>query len=139
MRERTSSSPPPLIGGFIPVLPPRPVSRGSFPGHDKPAGGRACHVQTGALTLAVSTSRRCPALSRHIRQQLEAEFGSPYSDFVALLVDCRERSVNTLPLAQRRVIWKSVFESNAFALLASANKQAADRLARALLGQQGFE
>lgn len=90
-------------------------------------------LRRGPLTLAISTSGRCPALSRHIRERLEHEFGAPYGDYVRLLGELREDVVDALPLIQRRAFWKDVFESNLYSLLASGREKDAHRLAESIL------
>ncbi len=48
-------------------------------------------VQRGALTVAISTSGKSPALARQLRQDLEQRFGMEYSDFLELMGAIRER------------------------------------------------
>ena len=48
-------------------------------------------VQRGALTVAISTSGKSPALARQLRQDLEQRFGMEYSDFLELMGAVRER------------------------------------------------
>jgi siroheme synthase-like protein len=87
-------------------------------------------VRRGPLTLAISTSGHCPALSGHIREQLEQEFGPAYADFVQLLGDLRATALDQLSLARRRDFWQEVFASDVLTLLATGNQEKA--LARAL-------
>jgi precorrin-2 dehydrogenase/sirohydrochlorin ferrochelatase len=48
-------------------------------------------VQRGDLTIAISTSGKIPALARKIREELEAQFGQEYAQYVALLEEARKR------------------------------------------------
>ena len=48
-------------------------------------------IQRGALTLAISTSGKSPALARQIRQDLEQRFGVEYADFLAIMGAVRSR------------------------------------------------
>lgn len=48
-------------------------------------------VQRGALTVAISTSGKSPALARQLRQDLEQRFGMEYSDFLELMGAVREQ------------------------------------------------
>jgi precorrin-2 dehydrogenase/sirohydrochlorin ferrochelatase len=48
-------------------------------------------VERGALTLAISTSGKSPALARHLRQELEQRFGMEYADFLELMGALRGR------------------------------------------------
>jgi precorrin-2 dehydrogenase/sirohydrochlorin ferrochelatase len=47
-------------------------------------------VRRGALTIAVATDGRCPALSRVIREQLDEEFGPEYAEVVEVAARLRE-------------------------------------------------
>lgn len=90
-------------------------------------------VRRGALTLAISTSGECPAFSRHLRRQLEKEFGPGYTEYVELLGHLRGRVLNALSLRERRAFWQEIFESDVLSLLASGNDEAARRTAEAIL------
>jgi precorrin-2 dehydrogenase/sirohydrochlorin ferrochelatase len=48
-------------------------------------------VQRGALTLAISTSGKSPAMARQIRQDLEQRFGTEYADFLEVMGAVRSR------------------------------------------------
>lgn len=48
-------------------------------------------VQRGALTVAISTSGKSPALARQLRQQLEERFGEEYDEFLKLMGAVRSR------------------------------------------------
>ena len=92
-------------------------------------------VRRGPLTLAISTSGYCPSFSRHLRKHLEQEFGPVYTDYVELLGELRERAVAELALAERRLFWKRVFQSDVLALLVSGDEAAAHHRAQEILDQ----
>ena len=48
-------------------------------------------IQRGALTLAISTSGKSPALARQIREDLEQRFGEEYADFLEIMGAVRSR------------------------------------------------
>ena len=48
-------------------------------------------IQRGALTLAISTSGKSPALARQIREDLELRFGTEYADFLEIMGAVRRR------------------------------------------------
>jgi precorrin-2 dehydrogenase/sirohydrochlorin ferrochelatase len=48
-------------------------------------------VQRGALTVAISTSGKSPALARQLRQELEERFGEEYEEFLKLMGAVRSR------------------------------------------------
>lgn len=47
-------------------------------------------VRRGALTMAISTGGKSPALARKIREELEEEFGEEYGELLELLGSLRE-------------------------------------------------
>ncbi len=59
-------------------------------------------VRRGTLSIAVGTAGASPALARHIREQLEAQFGEAYGPFVELLGRLRPDVVRAEPDAERR-------------------------------------
>jgi precorrin-2 dehydrogenase / sirohydrochlorin ferrochelatase len=48
-------------------------------------------IERGDLTIAISTGGKIPALSRRIREQLEAQFGAEYGQYVELLEEARKK------------------------------------------------
>ena len=48
-------------------------------------------IQRGALTVAISTSGKSPALARQIREDLEQRFGAEYADFLEIMGAVRSR------------------------------------------------
>ena len=92
-------------------------------------------VQRGALTLAISTGGRCPALARHLRERLEQEFGPPYGRFVELLGELREQAGTALSPSRRNALWEQLFHSDVLTLLASGDETAARRRAEEILDQ----
>ncbi len=52
-------------------------------------------VKRGDLSLAISTSGKCPALAKHIKDQLEKIFTDEYGPLTALLGNIRKRTIRT--------------------------------------------
>jgi siroheme synthase-like protein len=48
-------------------------------------------VRRGDLVIAITTSGRCPAISKRIRQELENRYGLEYAEYIELLGEIRER------------------------------------------------
>jgi siroheme synthase-like protein len=48
-------------------------------------------LRRGDLSIAVSTSAKCPALARKIRSRLEDNFGSEFASLVAMIDEARRR------------------------------------------------
>ncbi|MGD2179136.1 MAG: bifunctional precorrin-2 dehydrogenase/sirohydrochlorin ferrochelatase, partial [Anaerolineae bacterium] len=90
-------------------------------------------VRRGPLSFAISTSGRCPALSRHLRKQLEREFHPAFGDYVELLGSLRECVVDALPFSERRDFWQEVFASHVLSLVSSGDHDEARRRAWEIL------
>ncbi|MCF8028801.1 MAG: bifunctional precorrin-2 dehydrogenase/sirohydrochlorin ferrochelatase [Desulfobacteraceae bacterium] len=48
-------------------------------------------VRRGDLSIAISTSGRSPAFARHLRKQLENQFGPEYTEFLRLMGAIRQK------------------------------------------------
>lgn len=68
-------------------------------------------VHRGSVTLAVATGGESPALTRHLRQRLEATFGEEYGILSGWLGELRPMVRQQLPEASRRRFWISVIDS----------------------------
>ena len=70
-------------------------------------------VERGDLTIAISTSGKCPALARRIRQQLEQEIGPEYGPYLELLGETRHIVKQRLAeFDQRRTFYRRLLEGN---------------------------
>jgi len=92
-------------------------------------------VRRGPLTLAISTAGRSPALARHLRQQLQQQFGPPYGPFVELLGALRAQVHTHLPPERQAAFWKALFHSDVLSLLDSGEGSAARQRAEEILSQ----
>lgn len=83
-------------------------------------------VQRGDLQIAISTSGQSPALARHLREQLEKQFGPAYADWVAELGETRRAVLNSnLSSDQKRELLMSLAARPAFQqmLATDSNKE----------------
>lgn len=79
-------------------------------------------VHRGDLQIAISTSGQSPALARHLREQLEKQFGPGYADWVAELGETRrEILASTLTTEQKRELLMSLAARPAFEQMLAAN------------------
>ncbi len=70
-------------------------------------------VERGDLTIAVSTSGKCPALARRLRQQLEQEIGPEYASYLELLGETRLIVKQQLAeFGRRRAFYQRLLEGN---------------------------
>jgi siroheme synthase-like protein len=92
-------------------------------------------VRRGPLTLAISTSGNSPALSRHLRQQLEQTFGPEYGTYVTLLGGVRQRSLVSVPPERRRALWNDLLASDVLDLIEAGDEVAARQRAEEIFRQ----
>jgi precorrin-2 dehydrogenase/sirohydrochlorin ferrochelatase len=86
-------------------------------------------VRRGDLTIAVSTSGACPALAKRLRRELEAQFGSYYAAYVALLARLRERALAELnEPRERQAVLEAFLDSEALDLIRDGKYSAAEAL-----------
>lgn len=83
-------------------------------------------VRQGALTIAISTSGRAPALAVRLRQQFEQQFGPEYALFLEWLGHLRGPMAQKYPhFAERRGRWYDLVDSDILALIRSGRSQEA--------------
>jgi len=91
-------------------------------------------VRRGALTIAVSTGGKSPALARRIRQQLESLFDPAYEMLLDLLSRLRPTVQATVSDPGRRAaFWERLLDSDALHRLRSGDEAGAIAQAEALL------
>jgi precorrin-2 dehydrogenase/sirohydrochlorin ferrochelatase len=92
-------------------------------------------VRRGALTVAVSTSGRAPALAVRLRQWLERQLGAEHARFLELAGSVRAALAEREPDAdRRRERWYALVDSDAMELLRRGDEAAARRRFAELLG-----
>ena len=81
-------------------------------------------VQRGDLLLAVSTNGVSPAVSRKIRQELEAQYGPEYGIMLEILAETRQEALATIAdAAKRRAFLQQVANMDLPALLRQETKE----------------
>ncbi len=75
-------------------------------------------VERGELLMAVSTSGASPALSKKIRQELEARYGPEFELFLRAFAPIRKRILDEVAdEQQRRKIFQAIVDSDAIEML----------------------
>ncbi len=93
----------------------------------------ASGVRRGDLLISVFTGGGSPALSRRIREQLEALFGPEYGDLLALLGRLRPDVIAAHPTDRARArVWHQILDSDVLDLLRAGRTADAESLARAI-------
>jgi siroheme synthase-like protein len=100
---------------------------------DEPAEGNfhtAAVVRRGDLLLAVSTGGGSPALTAHIRRELEARYGDEYARLLALLRGLRSGAARALPPAQLAALWRRLVSDTLLGWLRAGEDARAEQYAR---------
>jgi len=91
-------------------------------------------VRRGALTIAVSTGGKSPALARRIRQQLESLFDPAYGPLLDQLSRLRPTVQSAVPdLGRRAAFWERLLDSDVLDRLRAGDEAGAISQAEALL------
>ena len=92
-------------------------------------------VQRGALTVAISTSGKSPALARQLRQDLEQRFGMEYSDFLELMGAIRERLLrDSQDSRANKKLFHQLIQSPLLELVRRRDYEGVDRILGTVLG-----
>jgi siroheme synthase-like protein len=82
-------------------------------------------VERGALTIAIGTGGKSPALAARLRARLAAEIGAEFGTLVEILGEVRQRLAGR---ADRNEILRTLAGSELVALLRAGDLVAVDRL-----------
>lgn len=80
-------------------------------------------LQRGALTVAVATAARSPALARHIRDRLAAGIGPEYASWVEILAATRSAVRERLSPVQRRELFSRLAADERYPNLLAAGRE----------------
>jgi siroheme synthase-like protein len=103
---------------------------------DAPARGNFHTMATlrrGKLVFAISTSGGSPALTAHLRRQIEAQYGDEYGILLALLVELRAEARHSLSRRQQAQLWRDLISDELLELLRAGQADAAASIMRARL------
>jgi precorrin-2 dehydrogenase/sirohydrochlorin ferrochelatase len=90
-------------------------------------------VRRGALTLAISTEGRCPALAGILREELEERYGPEYSELVILFGELRKKMIE-LGWDGRRIreTLAGIYRDGAIQRIAAGDRRLLDEFLRSL-------
>ena len=91
-------------------------------------------VRRGEITIAVSTSGGSPALSKHLKREIENAVGDEYAQLLQLMSDARasqNRAQSTQ--SERAALWHRVLDSDVLELLRRGETESAAQLVDAIM------
>ena len=96
-------------------------------------------VRRGDLSIAVSTSGKSPAFAKHLRKQLEKQFGEEYTTFLVLMGAIRQKllAAQHAPEAHKP-LFEKLIEKGLADMIHNEDKAAVNRLLYEILGE-GFD
>jgi precorrin-2 dehydrogenase/sirohydrochlorin ferrochelatase len=100
---------------------------------DDPRAGNfhtAAVVRRGDLLLAVSTAGGSPALTAHIRRELEARYGDEYARLLSLLRSLRAGAARVLPPDKRTALWQRLVADTLLGWLRDGEDERAEQYAQ---------
>jgi siroheme synthase-like protein len=107
---------------------------------DDPAGSdfhSAAVVRRGDICVGITTAGSSPALSRHLKEQIETCLGAEYSDLLDIMGARRSALLQGLQQqSDRAKIWRAVLESETLQLLKNGDHAAAEVLVDELIQQR---
>lgn len=90
-------------------------------------------VDRSPLLVAISTSGATPALTRHLKQRLEAFIPHEYSKLALWMEQLRARVQALLPESKRPLFWRNWMRSQAADQILARNEEAANKITEQLL------
>ncbi|MGB1092536.1 MAG: siroheme synthase CysG, partial [Oceanobacter sp.] len=90
-------------------------------------------IDRSPITIAISSQGTSPALTRHLRQRIEAFVPQEYRQLGELVEQLRERVKSALPEPLRVAFWRKLMRSNVPELVLSRQPERAQQLADSLL------
>ncbi len=95
-------------------------------------------IQRGDLVITVSTSGRSPAFAKKLRRDLEASFGEPYADFLALMGAIRAKLLAEAHAPEaHKPLFEKLIAADLLELVRRRDLPAIDALLEEVLGE-GF-
>lgn len=92
-------------------------------------------VRRGDLVITVSTSGKSPALAKHLRQELEKQFGREYADFLLLMGAIRKKLLSRAHAPEaHKDLFNQLIESDLLRLMRENKKADINALLCSILG-----
>ncbi len=92
-------------------------------------------INRGDLSIAISTAGKSPAFAKHLRRQLESQFGPEYGLFLALMGAIRRRLLATEHAPEaHKPLFEQLIQGGLLEMVRRGNEQEINTLLHAVLG-----
>jgi precorrin-2 dehydrogenase / sirohydrochlorin ferrochelatase len=93
-------------------------------------------IRRGDLVVSVSTSGRSPAFAKHLRKELENNFGDEYARFLYLMGAIRKKLLQTEHAPEaHKPIFEQLIQSGLLSMIKNEQKEEINRLLAAIVGE----
>jgi precorrin-2 dehydrogenase/sirohydrochlorin ferrochelatase len=94
-------------------------------------------IRRGDLVVSVSTSGKSPAFAKHLRKDLENNFGDEYARFLELMGAIRKKLLQTEHAPEaHKPIFERLIQSGLLAMIKNDQKEAINRLLADVVGEE---
>ena len=94
-------------------------------------------VESGDLSIGISTNGKCPALAANIRKKMEERYGDEYGEFLNLVGELRESVLKKVANPEKRKkIFENMVNSEILTLLRDKRKDEARKRAEVIIGSE---
>ena len=92
-------------------------------------------VNRGDLSIAISTAGKSPAFAKHLRRQIESQFGPHYGPFLALMGAIRRRLLATAHAPEaHKPLFEQLIQGGLLEMVGQGDEQAINTLLHRVLG-----
>jgi len=93
-------------------------------------------IRRGDLVITISTSGKSPALAKHLRQELETQFGREYADFLILMGAIRQKLLSQAHEPEaHKALFNQLIESDLLQFMRAGKTDGINSLLHKILGE----
>ena len=93
-------------------------------------------IRRGDLVITISTSGKSPALAKHLRQELETQFGREYADFLILMGAIRQKLLSQAHEPEaHKALFNQLIESDLLQFMRAGKTDEINSLLHKILGE----
>ena len=93
-------------------------------------------IRRGDLVITISTSGKSPALAKHLRQELETQFGREYADFLILMGAIRQKLLGQAHEPEaHKALFNQLIESDLLQFIRAGKTDEINSLLHKILGK----